>query len=660
MVDTSLAFDIFARDRASKVFTSIGGKAGTAGGKLSAFSKIAVGGSVAAAGALYKLGTTFDDAYDTIQTKTGATGVALDGLKNDFRNVVKDVPVDFATAGTAIGELAQRTGLTGTKLQALSKQVLNLSNITGTDVSTNVTAVTRLFGDWSIKTSGQSKALDELFRASQATGVGVGDLAQTVVQFGAPLRQLGFNFTTSIGLLSKWEKEGVNVKTVLSGLKQGLGNFAKAGKDPVKALTEITEKIKTAGSQSKANAIAITAFGKRAGPDMAAAVREGRFELGDLLKTIKNGKGTINSTAADTADFSEKWQKLKNQAFLALEPVAAKVFNLMGQIGDKIAQMTPFIKAHSSAFARVAVVLGVVTAAIVALNIAQKVWLATMVAFNAAKGIILIVSNVTKIWTAAQWLLNIAMDANPIGLVILAIAALVIIIVAIATKTTWFQTIWKYAWAGIKIAAVATWHALVAAFHAIVGAIGTGASAIGRFASAVASKVASVIRTIVGIPGRIKSAFASAGSWLWNAGSAIIRGLINGIKAELGWLGSVLGGVTNFVRDHKGPPEKDKKLLVPAGQMIMGGLISSIAGEIPALKSTLGVVTDTIGVHPGVGPNASLAAAVGGRAGGAGGGALQLEWVGGQAGDAFMKWLRNNIRVKAGGGPNSVQKYFGG
>ena len=56
-----------------------------------------------------------------------------------------------------------------------------------------------------------------------------------------------------------------------------------------------------------------------------------------------------------------------------------------------------------------------------------------------------------------QWLLNAALTANPIGLIIVAVAALVAIIVLIATKTTWFQDLWRAAWGGIKKAASAVW-----------------------------------------------------------------------------------------------------------------------------------------------------------------------------------------------------------
>jgi len=64
----------------------------------------------------------------------------------------------------------------------------------------------------------------------------------------------------------------------------------------------------------------------------------------------------------------------------------------------------------------------------------------------------------SAVWTGAQWLLNAAMDANPIGLVVLAIVALIGVIVLIATKTTWFQDLWHAAWGGIKSGAEAVWN----------------------------------------------------------------------------------------------------------------------------------------------------------------------------------------------------------
>lgn len=63
----------------------------------------------------------------------------------------------------------------------------------------------------------------------------------------------------------------------------------------------------------------------------------------------------------------------------------------------------------------------------------------------------------TKVVTAAQWLWNVAMSANPIGLIIVAIIALIGIIVLIATKTDWFQRLWTAIWSVIGDPVKAVW-----------------------------------------------------------------------------------------------------------------------------------------------------------------------------------------------------------
>jgi hypothetical protein len=99
-----------------------------------------------------------------------------------------------------------------------------------------------------------------------------------------------------------------------------------------------------------------------------------------------------------------------------------------------------------------------------------------------------IVSAATKVWAGVQWLLN--------GLIIIAVIALIAIIVVIATKTTWFQDIWKMVWGGIV--AYFNWvkEMYVAAFNAIVG--------VGE----------RVWGWLTGLPSRLKSAFSGVGSFI--------------------------------------------------------------------------------------------------------------------------------------------------
>lgn len=101
----------------------------------------------------------------------------------------------------------------------------------------------------------------------------------------------------------------------------------------------------------------------------------------------------------------------------------------------------------SGAFGDLLLPLGKATAGFVA----QK---AGMIAHAVASGTVNIA---TKAWAAGQWLLNAALTANPIGLIVVAVGLLVGAIVWIATKTTWFQDIWKVSWTFIKNTAVNVW-----------------------------------------------------------------------------------------------------------------------------------------------------------------------------------------------------------
>ncbi|KAB8167063.1 hypothetical protein FH609_011720 [Streptomyces sp. 3MP-14] len=67
---------------------------------------------------------------------------------------------------------------------------------------------------------------------------------------------------------------------------------------------------------------------------------------------------------------------------------------------------------------------------------------------------VLILAAAIAAWVAIQWLLNFALTANPIGLVVVAIGLLVAAIVYIATQTTIFQTIWQAMCDGV----IAAWN----------------------------------------------------------------------------------------------------------------------------------------------------------------------------------------------------------
>lgn len=107
-------------------------------------------------------------------------------------------------------------------------------------------------------------------------------------------------------------------------------------------------------------------------------------------------------------------------------------------------------------------------------------------------------------------------------------------------------------------------------------AVGMVQAAWGWMVSAVSGGVANVMSWVRGIPGMISGALSGLGNLLSNAGRVIIDGLLAGLKAAWGGVTSFVGGIADWIAQHKGPIPYDRKLLVPAGEAIMHGLESSM------------------------------------------------------------------------------------
>ena len=81
----------------------------------------------------------------------------------------------------------------------------------------------------------------------------------------------------------------------------------------------------------------IQTFGLRAGPDLAAAILEGRFEIDDLVGPIVNGTDTIAAATADTKDLGELWSQIFNTATVAVgEKLLPVLDGLLAWITDNL------------------------------------------------------------------------------------------------------------------------------------------------------------------------------------------------------------------------------------------------------------------------------------------------------------------------------------
>ena len=130
----------------------------------------------------------------------------------------------------------------------------------------------------------------------------------------------------------------------------------------------------------------------------------------------------------------------------------------------------------------------------------------------------------------------------------------------------------------IQSIAVNTWNSIKSSVTGIIqGLVSAAQSAWNTFKSGVSSLVNSVT-----------SIFNSLRNInLWDIGTTIMNGFLNGLKSAWSSVKNFVSGIAGWIRDHKGPIEVDRKLLIPAGNAIMESLDEGLNDKFVEVKKTV-------------------------------------------------------------------------
>ena len=115
------------------------------------------------------------------------------------------------------------------------------------------------------------------------------------------------------------------------------------------------------------------------------------------------------------------------------------------------------------------------------------------------------------------------------------------------------------------------------------------------FKDAVKLKFNQVVTWFGNLPTRIVTAIGDLGSTLYDAGTSIISGLWNGLKAKWGEVSEWFGTITAAIPKLKGPEDVDAALLVKNGQLIIEGLARGMQSEWANVEKFLSEKTADIG-----------------------------------------------------------------
>jgi hypothetical protein len=353
-------------------------------------------------------------------------------------------------------------------------------------------------------------------------------------------------------------------------MKTASMQLGKALNDPIKGMSKLTKQGVTFTDAQKAQAAAMVKSGDVAG---AQAL---------ILKELNKEFGGSAEAAGKT---------LPGQLNILKQEFSNLAGEIVGRLIPPLTAIAKLMADHKNVVIALVAALATLVVGTLAVSAATAAWNAIQLAAGVA----------SKAWAAGQWLVNAALAANPIGLVVIGIAALVAALV-LAYKTsdtfraivngafdavwgtmkqvfTWLKSNWPTLlailtgpiglatlaiaknWDTIRdtvsgsVAAVRNWitgawaairSATSSAWGAVAGAIAGTISDIKRFLNELASWVAGFAT------GRYKNLVANVGA-VWNAVSDAAENAVHGVKAALNdmiaWIGGVVGRVRNVAND---------------------------------------------------------------------------------------------------------------
>ena len=421
------------------------------------------------------------------------------------------------------------------------------------------------------------------------------------------------------------------------------GLFATFGASlPIEGLTEAANETAKVGQVTGplADALNWAGVSEDAFNESLAACTTEQERQTLIMETLSGLYGEASAKYKETnADViaanqaNEAWTASLAQVGAAVEPLLTKVKEMGAEL---LTKLVPVIEGLLNNLPAVAVALAGIAAALVSYKVAA------IAATAAEKGMTL----AQYAAATAQKVLNAAMTANPIGLVILAITALVTAFVYLWNNSEKFREFWIKLWEKIKTTALNVADALkqlpAKIYNAISGAIDRvktwGTNLVNRAKTAASNMLNNVTNTIKQLPGKIWSfltqAVTKVGTWGTNMvskakagmknvisavtstlkelpskvlsiGKDLISGLWNGISDKLSWLKSKISGfassVLDSIKDFFGvhsPARSSGSLKTTdwVGEMLneglAGGLIDSAGTPIKAMQKVTGGVLD--------------------------------------------------------------------
>lgn len=426
---------------------------------------------------------------------------------------MEDVSAAVSAVGGTFGSLDT---MGGARLEELSAKASNFAAVFDQDVAGSVQTAGMLMQNGLADNADQ--AFDMMTKGMQEVSVSMRDeLPEILQEYGTNFRALGFNGADSFNLLIDAASKG---KFALDKTGDALKEFTIRGSD---MSASSTEAFKSIGLDAELMASDIAVGGENAqyalqktadallgieDPSTRANTAIALFgsPLEDMsvdqiplfLESLSGADDVMGDFTGATDQMSDTLNDNAGSAFENMKrAITGELLNGLESMADWVGRNSELLKT-----------IGLIVTPLVAGLVAYK-------------AITLGITAATTAWNAIQMVLNGTMMLNPVGLIVAAIVGLVAIVVLIATKTTWFQTIWEVVWNAVSAAWDWVWGKLKEGFELLKGAFQAIGDKVTEIKDWIVGKWNELVDFVTGLPGRV--ATAASGMWqsiLDSAGAA--------------------------------------------------------------------------------------------------------------------------------------------
>ncbi len=598
----------------------VGGRIEGVGKKLMPVSAAVTGIGVASV----KTAADFESGMSKVAAISGAAGDDLDALSKKAREMGAKTKFSASEAASAMEYMAMAGWKTEDMLSGI-EGVMNLAAASGEDLAATSDIVTDALTAFGLTAQDSGHFADVLAAASSNANTNVSMMGETF-KYCAPIAgALVFSVedtAEAIGLMAnagiKGSQAGTALRTIMNNLSgevkicgENIGEVEIATTNADGSMRELSDILSDcrdafAGlSESEKVAAAESLVGKNAMSGFLALMNAGEADINKLSGAIENCDGTAQKMA-DTMNDNLEGQltilksQLQELAISFGEILLPAIKNIVGCIQkfvDVLNSLPDGVKETIVTIALIAAALGPV------LIIVGKIITAVGTIMTIVPKVVGVINGVKAAFAA----LNMTMLANPIVLIIAAIAALVAAFIYLWNTNEDFRQFWIDLWENVKEVAVAVWEFLkeffTAAWEAIKGIAETVWNRIKDFFSGlwegiknIFSTVVEAIKTIITtyfevyrtIIMTVLNAIQAVFTTIWNAIKTVVTTVVNGIKTTIM---TVWNGIRNTVTSVM---NAIKTGVSSAFNAVWNGIKNTVSGIYNTIKDGFNKAVDFI------------------------------------------------------------------